>query len=61
MIVSTIEIRKITASNGMILTNGEAYGEEVYLGINDTPDNWYEIPQEEYERIMAEQKDMEEN
>lgn len=42
----------------MILTNGEAYGEEVYLGINDTPDNWYEIPQEEYERIMAEQEEV---
>lgn len=54
MTISTIELRKITASKGMILTNGEAYGEEIYLGINDTPENWYEIPIEEYEKIMAE-------
>ena len=56
MTISTIELRKITASKGMILTNGEAYGEEIYLGINDTPENWYEIPIEEYEKIMAEQE-----
>lgn len=57
MTISTIELRKITASKGMILTNGEAYGEEIYLGINDIPENWHEITDEEYERIMAEQED----
>lgn len=56
MIISTIELRKITASKGMILTNGEAYGEEIYLGINDVPENWHEITKEEYEKIMAEQE-----
>ena len=29
---------------GMILTNGETYSKLVYLGVNDTPENWHEIP-----------------
>ena len=50
MTISTIEIKKITASEGMVLTNGEAYssvGGEVYLGINDKAENWWEIPESE--------------
>lgn len=42
------ELRKITASSGMWLTNGEAYGKTIYLGVNDKPENWYEITEEEY-------------
>lgn len=48
----TIELRKITASEGMVLTNGEAYSKEVYLGCNDNPDNWHEITEEEYKIII---------
>ena len=44
---STIELIKLTASEGMTLTNGETYGKEVYLGVNDSADNWQEIPEEE--------------
>lgn len=44
---STIELIKLTASEGMTLTNGETYGKEVYLGCNDSPDNWHEIPETE--------------
>ena len=47
MIESTITIRKLTASEGMTLTNGEAYGKEIYLGNNDSPENWHEIPDAE--------------
>ena len=50
---TTIEITKITPSNGMMLTNGEVYSDEVYLSVNDNPDNWHEIPIEEYNAIMA--------
>ena len=53
---TTIELIKLTASEGMILTNGEAYGKEVYLGCNDSPENWHEITEEEYENILAEEK-----
>ena len=40
---SIIELIKLTASEGMTLTNGETYGKEVYLGCNDSADNWHEI------------------
>lgn len=43
---------KLTASDGKWLTDGEAYGKIVYLGVNDKPENWYEITEEEYEKIM---------
>ena len=46
---------KMVATDGMILTNGETYGTEVYLGSGDSPDNWYEIPLAEYEKKMEEQ------
>ena len=42
---STIELIKLTAGEGMTLTNGETYGKEVYLGVNDSADNWKEIPE----------------
>lgn len=56
MIQETIELRKLTAENGKVLTNGEAYGTEIYLGKNDSPNNWHEIAQEEYEAILARQE-----
>lgn len=48
--------RKLTASEGMIYTNGKDYGHTVELGIYDKADNWYEITEAEYEKILAEQK-----
>ena len=56
MIESTITIRKLTASEGHTLTNGEAYGKEIYLGKNDHADNWHEITDEEYATIVAEEE-----
>ena len=50
----TIELRKLTADNGKVLTNGEVYGTEIYLGVSDSPDNWHEITTEEYEAVLAE-------
>lgn len=47
MKVTTIELRKLEASEGMTLTNGEVYGKEIYLGVNDAPENWSEIPDSE--------------
>ena len=43
MIQETIELRKLIAAEGMTLYNGESFGKEVYLGKNDSPDNWQEI------------------
>ena len=59
MEISTIEIKKIKASEGMVLTNGETYssvGGEVYLGVNDSADNWREVPMAEYDAYLAEQE-----
>ena len=43
----TIEIRVLTASEGMVLTNGETYSTQVYLSIHDAPENWREISMDE--------------
>ena len=52
MIESKIEITKLTASVGHVLTNGKAYGKEIYLGINDKAENWHEITDAEYADIV---------
>ena len=53
MIETNITVRKLTADEGKVLTNGEAYGKEIYLGIYDSAENWHEITDDEYEAIMA--------
>lgn len=55
MKITDINVRKIEPSEGMKLTNGTDIAEgAVYLGVGDSPDNWYEITEEEYSRIRAE-------
>ena len=56
MIETEIKITKLTASDGMVLTNGETFGKEIYLGKFDKPENWHEITEAEAERIKAEQE-----
>ena len=41
----------LKADEGMTLTNGEAFGKVVYLGINDSVENWHEITDEEAEEL----------
>lgn len=43
MNTTTIEITKLTASEGKVLTNGEITSKEVYLSKYDSADNWIEI------------------
>lgn len=45
----------LKAENGKILTNGNTYGAVVYLAPEDSEDNWYEITEEEYTQIMADE------
>lgn len=52
METTKIELIKVTATEGMVLTNGEAYSKEIYLGVNDSIDNWHEITDGEYEEIL---------
>ena len=56
MIETTITLRKLTATEGHVLTNGETYSKEIYLGKNDSAENWHEITDEEYAVILAVQE-----
>ena len=56
----TVKENKIAADNSMLLTNGKVYTKFLYLGVNDSADNWHEITEEEYKKIMAERKAQEE-
>lgn len=42
-----INIIVLEADQGMTLTNDITYSKKVYLGINDSPENWHEIKDEE--------------
>lgn len=52
MIKETIELVKLIASEGMILTNGSEFAKEAYIGDGDSVENWYEISIEEYESLL---------
>lgn len=41
------EQRVLTAAEGMVYTNGEVYGKEIWLGVTDDPANWWEVPESE--------------
>lgn len=62
MEVNTIELKELKADKGMVLTNGDTYssvGGSVFLGINDSVDNWQEITKEEYNEIQKEFENIE--
>ena len=42
----------IQADAGMVLTNGETFVNMVYLGKNDSINNWHEITEKEAERLQ---------
>ena len=55
-----IEIIKLTPAEGMVLTNGETYSRDfVHIGYNDSPDNWHEITEVDYDEILKEQEEIE--
>lgn len=54
MKTTTIELIKLVADENMTLTNGEAFGKEVYLGKTDKAENWYEITDAEAEERLKE-------
>ena len=59
MTQETIQLRKLTAAEGMTLYNGNAFGKEVYLGKNDSPENWWEITDAEAQRLQEEEAALE--
>ena len=48
------------ADEGMLLTNGEIFGQEIYLGVGASVDDFYEITEEEAKRIQKEAAETEE-
>lgn len=51
-----IKDNRIKADEGMMLTNGNAYGKTVELGFADDPKNWQEITLEEYMAILEKEE-----
>lgn len=43
----------IKAKEGYILTNGEIFGKEIFLAEGMNAEDFWEIPREEYEAILA--------
>ncbi len=54
---TVVNVKKLTASQGMVHTNGEVYGRVIYLGCNDSPKNWYEISEEEATELQTADED----
>jgi hypothetical protein len=55
-----IDEKTYKADDGMKLTNGETFVNIIYLGKNDSIDNWHEITEEEAERLQNEEVPIEE-
>ena len=55
MRTETITRTKIIASEGMILTDGKTYGEEIFLADGVSVSDFHEITKAEYGVILAEQ------
>lgn len=45
----------LTPDDGKKLTNGSVYSLRVYLGTNDTPDNWWEVDEDTPEEFEFEE------
>jgi hypothetical protein len=56
MTKETITRIKLTASDGMVLTDGTNYGKVIFLAEGQTGDSFIEITNEEYGRVLEEKR-----
>ena len=56
MTKETITRIKLTATDGCVLTDGESFGRTVYLASGDSGEKWYEISEDEYQRLFGEKE-----
>lgn len=46
-----VEGNVLTAEEGKVLTNGSTYSKQVWLGINDSVNNWWEVDEADAEEV----------
>jgi len=46
-----IERNILTAEEGKVLTNGSTYSKQVWLGVNDSVNNWQEVDETDAEEV----------
>lgn len=47
---------KLIAGEGMVLTNGTNYGTVIFLAEGESPYDYHEIPNSEYEAMLTEEE-----
>lgn len=55
------EGKKLTQADDAVGLSERIVTERVYLAVNDSPDNWCDIPQEEAEQIIMQQQNIIDN
>lgn len=51
----------LIADDGYVYTNGETYGESIYLSVLDSPANWWQIPVDEIPEATEETEEIDED